>query len=193
MLLSLPRSELHSWKEKRGQKFKKTIDVQMVNFCCPQAVWQFWTAVLFSAVEHQTTRREFSLWEFPKSVTVVFRSEGRLRRESAALSRGVQQHSLESAALRVIDVLAYSLESAADSRRRRPSDLQTTVTHVHVRIRVWWSGSGTEVGNGIKSWKAHVLSLAERQEALGGLWFRNKWRTCNFTARFRIWQFQTAP
>jgi hypothetical protein len=31
-----------------------------------------------------------------------------------------------------------------------------------------------EVGNGIKILKAHVLSLAERQEAVGGLKFRKK-------------------
>ncbi len=68
----------------------------------------------------------FSLWEFPKSVTPVCRRKGRLRRESDALSRGVQQHSPGS---------------AADSRRRRPYlHLKTTVTHVHVRICVWWSG-----------------------------------------------------
>jgi hypothetical protein len=29
--------------------------------------------------------------------------------------------------------------------------------------------SETEVENGIKSWKAHLLSSAERQEAIGGL------------------------
>jgi hypothetical protein len=31
------------------------------------------------------------------------------------------------------------------------------------------SSSQTEVRNGIKSWKAQVLSSAERQEAVGGL------------------------
>ncbi len=49
--------------------------------------------------QYQTTRREFSLWEFPKSVTAVFRPKGRLRRESAGIvgtRKGGSAHSLPS-------------------------------------------------------------------------------------------------
>jgi hypothetical protein len=38
------------------------------------------------------------------------------------------------------------------------------------------SVASSEAGviNGIKSWKAHLLSSVERHEAIGGLKFRNK-------------------
>jgi hypothetical protein len=36
------------------------------------------------------------------------------------------------------------------------------------------SRSETEVRNGIKGWKAHLLSSAEQQEAIDGLQFSNK-------------------
>ena len=69
--------------------------------------------------QHQTTRRAFSNREVPKSVTLVFRRKGRLRRESSALPE------------------------AADSHRRRPSRLKTTVMHFKFRIHVCWSGAAT--------------------------------------------------
>ncbi len=53
--------------------------------------------------------RAFSVREFARSVTGVFRPEGRLWWESAALSRGVQQNSPGS---------------TADSHRRRPLRLK---------------------------------------------------------------------
>jgi hypothetical protein len=39
------------------------------------------------------------------------------------------------------------------------------------------SSSETYARNGIKSWKAHLLLLAERHKAIDGLQFSNEWRT----------------
>jgi hypothetical protein len=46
------------------------------------------------------------------------------------------------------------------------------------------SRSETEVRNGIKSWNTHVLSSAERQEAIGGLELSDKWRTATLQLDF---------
>jgi hypothetical protein len=42
------------------------------------------------------------------------------------------------------------------------------------QFHVFVSSSETGVRNGIKSWKAYLVSSAELQEAIGGLYFSNK-------------------
>jgi hypothetical protein len=55
------------------------------------------------------------------------------------------------------------------------------------------SSSETVVRNGIKSWKAHVLSSAERQKAIGGLHFSNKRRTATLQPDLEFDNFKRNP
>ncbi len=63
-------------------------------------------------------------------------------------NRGFQVRRASSAATGCTfpgSAAALSCGSAADCSRRRPTDLKTADTHVHIRIRVWWSGLWTVV------------------------------------------------
>jgi hypothetical protein len=57
------------------------------------------------------------------------------------------------------------------------------------------SSSKTEIRNGINSWwKAHLLSSsAERQEAIGGLWFSKKWSPATIQSALELENLERPP